>query len=98
MTQVEHFFNDDEFFDAYLKMEAVVLKHYQHRTAMNYTRLTFDLGISLSPEKRIPTTISFPIKGTHTISNSPAYKDEQVCLGESEGQHASMHAISAITL
>ncbi|KAJ8429738.1 hypothetical protein Cgig2_023127 [Carnegiea gigantea] len=66
-----HFFDNHEFFDAYLKMEAVVLKHYQHRTPMNYTPLTFNLGIPLSLERRIPTTISFPIKGTHIISNLP---------------------------
>ncbi|KAJ8429739.1 hypothetical protein Cgig2_023128 [Carnegiea gigantea] len=71
LTHDEHFFNHHEFFDAYLKMEALVLKHYQHQTPMNYTPLTFDLAIPLSPECRIPTTISFPIKGTHIISNSP---------------------------
>ncbi|KAJ8429734.1 hypothetical protein Cgig2_023123 [Carnegiea gigantea] len=55
LTHDEHFFNNHEFFDAYLKMEALVLKHYQHRTPMNYTPLTFDLGIPLSREQRIPT-------------------------------------------
>ncbi|KAJ8422606.1 hypothetical protein Cgig2_010967 [Carnegiea gigantea] len=71
LTHDEHFLNDHEVFDAYLKMEAVVLKHHQHRTPMNYTPLTFNLVIPLSPERRIPTKISFPIKGTHIISNSP---------------------------
>ncbi|KAJ8446933.1 hypothetical protein Cgig2_026431 [Carnegiea gigantea] len=94
----EHFFNDPAFFDAYLKMEAVALKHYQHRTPMDYTSPTFDLGIPLSPERRTPTTISSPIKGTPIISSSPAYNDEQVCLGESEGQHTSINAIVDIAL
>ncbi|KAJ8422610.1 LOW QUALITY PROTEIN: hypothetical protein Cgig2_010971 [Carnegiea gigantea] len=90
LTHDERFFNDHEFFDAHLKMEAVVLKHYQHRTPMSYTPPAFNLDIPLSPD--------FPNKGTHTISNSPAYNDEQVRLGESKGHHTSMHAISAIIL
>ncbi|KAJ8422608.1 hypothetical protein Cgig2_010969 [Carnegiea gigantea] len=98
LTHDERFFNDHEFFDAHLKMEAVVLKHYQHRTPMSYTPPAFNLDIPLSPERRIPTAISFPNKGTHTISNSPTYNDEQVRLGESKGHHTSMHAISAIIL
>ncbi|KAJ8426863.1 hypothetical protein Cgig2_008658 [Carnegiea gigantea] len=98
LTQDEHFFNDPAFFDAYLKMEAVALKHYQHRTPIDCTPLTFDLGIPLSPERRTPTTISSPIKGTPIISSSPAYNDEQVCLGESKGQHTSINAITDIAL
>ncbi|KAJ8451709.1 hypothetical protein Cgig2_018343 [Carnegiea gigantea] len=89
LTQDEHFFNDPAFFDAYLKMETVVLKHYRHRTPIDYTPPTFDLGIPLSPERRTPTTISSPIKGNN---------DEQVCLGESEGQHTSINAIADIAL
>jgi len=46
----------------------------------------------------IPTAISSPIKGIPTISSSPTYNYEQVCLGESEGQHTSMHAIADIAL
>ncbi|KAJ8434394.1 hypothetical protein Cgig2_014241 [Carnegiea gigantea] len=98
LTQDEHFFNDPAFFDAYLKMEAVALKHYQHRTPIDYTPPIFDLGIPLSPERRTPTTISSSIKGTPIISSSPAYNDEQVCLGESEGQHTSINAIADIAL
>ncbi|KAJ8432427.1 hypothetical protein Cgig2_016057 [Carnegiea gigantea] len=98
LTQDEHFFNDPAFFDAYLKMEAVALKHYQHRTPIDYTPLTFDLGIPLSPERSTPTTISSPIKGTPIISSSPSYNDEQACLGESEGQHTSINAIANIAL
>ncbi|KAJ8435402.1 hypothetical protein Cgig2_009653 [Carnegiea gigantea] len=94
----EHFFNDPTFFDAYLKMEVVALKHYQHRTPIDYTPPTFDLGNPFSPKWRTPTTISSPIKGTPIISSSPAYNDEQVCLGESEGQHTSIHAIADIAL
>ncbi|KAJ8440091.1 hypothetical protein Cgig2_025290 [Carnegiea gigantea] len=30
LTQDEHFFNNPAFFDAYLKMKVVALKHYQH--------------------------------------------------------------------
>ncbi|KAJ8441636.1 hypothetical protein Cgig2_025803 [Carnegiea gigantea] len=93
-----HFFIDPDFFNAYLKMEAVALKHYQHRTPIDYTLPTFDIRISLSPKQRIPIAISSPIKGTHTISSSPAYNDAQVCLGESEGQHTSIQAITDITL
>ncbi|KAJ8422110.1 LOW QUALITY PROTEIN: hypothetical protein Cgig2_011153 [Carnegiea gigantea] len=94
----EHFFNDPKFFDAYLKMEAVALKHYQHRTLIDYIPPTFDLGIPFSPEQRTPTAISSSIKGTPTISSSPAYNDKRVCLGESKGQHTSMHAIADIAL
>ena len=79
-------------------MEDVALKHSQHRTPIDYTPPTFDLGIPLSPERRTPTAISSPIKGTPIISSSPAYNDEQVCLGESECQHTSMHAIADIAL
>ncbi|KAJ8439034.1 LOW QUALITY PROTEIN: hypothetical protein Cgig2_014454 [Carnegiea gigantea] len=50
LTQDEHFFNDPKFFDAYKKMEAVALKHYQCRTPMDYTLPTFNLGIPLSLE------------------------------------------------
>jgi len=78
-------------------MEVVALKHYQHRTPIDYTPPTSDLSIPLSPERRTPATISL-IKGTPTISNSPTYKDEQVCLGELEGQHTSMHVIAGIAL
>ncbi|KAJ8432846.1 hypothetical protein Cgig2_024534 [Carnegiea gigantea] len=57
----------------------------------NYTPPTSNLSIPLSPGRRTPATISSLIKGNPTISSSPAYKDEQVCLGESKGQHTSMH-------
>ncbi|KAJ8435900.1 hypothetical protein Cgig2_010257 [Carnegiea gigantea] len=96
LTHDERFFNDLEFFDAYLKMEAIVLKHGHRRTIIDYTPSTFDLGIPLSCERIIHVGISSPIKRTHTISSSPAYNKEQVCLGESEGQHTSMHAIPTL--
>ncbi|KAJ8430472.1 hypothetical protein Cgig2_003054 [Carnegiea gigantea] len=63
-------------------IKAMSLRHYQRRTPADYTPSTFDLGIPLSPERRIPTAIS-----------SPTYNDEQVCLGDSEGQCTSMHPI-----
>ncbi|KAJ8421577.1 hypothetical protein Cgig2_007793 [Carnegiea gigantea] len=44
----------------------------------NYTPLTFDLGIPLSSEQRIPTAISCPVKKTHTIISSPTNNDEHV--------------------
>ncbi|KAJ8437301.1 LOW QUALITY PROTEIN: hypothetical protein Cgig2_006405 [Carnegiea gigantea] len=90
-TQDEHCLNDPEFFYAYLKMEVVVLKHYQHRTPIDYTMLTYDLGIPLSAEQRF---LLSSIKGTPTISSSPAYNYEQLCLGESKSQHTLIHAIA----
>ncbi|KAJ8419908.1 hypothetical protein Cgig2_015080 [Carnegiea gigantea] len=39
-----------------------------------------------------------PIKRTNTRSSSPAYDEEQVSLGECEGQHTSMHDIENIAL
>ncbi|KAJ8426040.1 hypothetical protein Cgig2_021398 [Carnegiea gigantea] len=78
LIEDEHFFNDPEFFGAYLKMKVVVLKHYQRQTLIGYTLSTFNLGIPLSLEQRIHTVISSPIKRTHTISSSHIYNDEQV--------------------
>ncbi|KAJ8422749.1 LOW QUALITY PROTEIN: hypothetical protein Cgig2_015659 [Carnegiea gigantea] len=59
----------------------------------DYTSSTFDLGIPLSPEQRILTVITCPIKRTCTIISSPTYIGEQVCLGDSQGQYTSMHDI-----
>lgn len=78
LNQDKHLFNDPDFFNAYLKMEVVALKHYQHLTPIDYTLRTFDLGIPLSYEWRIPTAISSPTKRTHVIISSPTYIDEQV--------------------
>ncbi|KAJ8430388.1 LOW QUALITY PROTEIN: hypothetical protein Cgig2_032127 [Carnegiea gigantea] len=64
----------------------------------NYTPLTFDVGIPLSHKQRIHTVINFPIKRTNTISSSPACNEEQVSLGEYEGQYTSMQYIAHITL
>ncbi|KAJ8439024.1 LOW QUALITY PROTEIN: hypothetical protein Cgig2_028470 [Carnegiea gigantea] len=47
LTQHDHFFNDPEFFNANLKMEAVTLKHYRRQTPIDYTPSTFNLGIPL---------------------------------------------------
>ncbi|KAJ8433616.1 hypothetical protein Cgig2_023555 [Carnegiea gigantea] len=50
------------------------------------------------PIERIHIVFSSPIKRTHIIRNSLAYNDEQVFLGEYEGQRTSMHTIANIAL
>ncbi|KAJ8437480.1 hypothetical protein Cgig2_002981 [Carnegiea gigantea] len=94
----KNLFEDLDFFNAYLKMEVIALKHFQGGTPVDYTPPTFKLGIPLSPVKGTPSVKRSPIKMTHMTISSPTCNDEQVCFGDYEDRHTIMDIVANIAM